>query len=293
MATIEAMQILECIKDTPGWLQMRDAMKREKKATWQQILAFHTSPCCQPHKAPGLVESLEEAGLRYPLTDPGSGKIAVRLIIPELLTLFFVDNQAHDWDYTSEWHDSHAQAKEAACFDTLCTFLMLAPHLVRLHPNSLMRGSDSVSALRAMGNNVPVTDTTAACYKADFATLPAVPEIVADPKGSPNPGASAPGTASSRAASEPATKSYYAAPAAAAAPAAPASPYEQVEALLRHWYQGKGWKHPSKLQPPVREQLNNLLKKGTLKRTLQAHPDKFQIRDIAGNPKQWEFLVLE
>ena len=39
--------------------------------------------------------------------------------------------------------------------------------------------------------------------------------------------------------------------------------------------------------------LNNLLQKGMLKGTLQAHPDKFQIRDIAGNPKQWEFLLLE
>ena len=52
---------------------------------------------------------------------------------------------------------------------------MLAPHLVRLHPNSLMRGSASVIALRAMGNTVPVTDTTAAFYKAELATLPAVP----------------------------------------------------------------------------------------------------------------------
>ena len=276
MATTEAMQILECIKDTPGWLQMRDAMKREKKATWQQILAFHTWPTvCQPHKASGLVESLEEACLRYPLTNPGSGKIAVRLIIPQLFIV--------DWDYTSEWHDSHDQAKEAACFDTLCTFLMLAPHLVRLHPNSLKRGSYSVIALRAMGNTVPVTDTTAAFYKAELATLPAVPLIVADPQGSPNPGASAPGTASSRGASP---------AAAAAAPAAPASPYEQVEALLRHWYQGKGWKHPSRLQAPVRQQLNNLLQKGMLKGTLQAHPDKFQIKDIP-NTKEWEFRVLE
>ena len=143
MATTEAMQILECIKDTPGWLQMRDAMKREKKATWQQILAFHTWPTvCQPHKASGLVESLEEAGLRHPLTDPGSGMITVQLIFPKL---FIVEI---DWDYTSAWHDSHAQAKEAACFDTLCTFLMLAPHLVRLHPNSLKRGSYSVKTLR-------------------------------------------------------------------------------------------------------------------------------------------------
>ena len=71
MATTEAMQILEGIKDTPGWNQMRDAMQREKKATWQQILAVHTSTCCQPHKASGVVESLEEAGLRYPLTGPG------------------------------------------------------------------------------------------------------------------------------------------------------------------------------------------------------------------------------
>ena len=268
MATTEAMQILECIKDTPGWNQMRDAMKREKKATWQQILAYHTSTCCQPHKAPGLVESLEEAGLPYPFTDPGSGKIAVQLIIPELLTLFFVDNQAHDWDYTSEWHDSHAQAKEAACFDTLCTLLMLAPDLVRLHPNSLMHGDDSVSALRAMGNKI-----LEAGYKADFATLPAVlnPEIVADPKAAE--------TAEAKAA-------------AAAAPAAPASPYEQVEALLRHWYQGKGWKHPGRLQAPVRQQLEKLLKKKTLKKTLQARPDKFQIKDIP-NTKEWEFRVLE
>ena len=85
----EAMQIVESIKDTRGWLQMQKAMQQEKKkAIWQQILAVHTSTCCQPGKAPGLVESLEEAGLRYPLTDPGSGKIAVRLIIPQL---FIVD----------------------------------------------------------------------------------------------------------------------------------------------------------------------------------------------------------
>ena len=147
-------------------------------------------------------------------------------------------------------------------------------------------------ALRSMGNTVPVTDTTVAGYKADLATLPAVPNPKILPKGSPNPGASAPGTASSRAASAPAAKSYYAAPAAAAAPAAPPGiaqallRSERVEALLRHWYRGKGWKNPSKnICPPVRQQ-------GTLKRTLQAHPDKFQIRDIP-NTKQWEFLVLE
>ena len=78
----------------------------------------------------------------------------------------------------------------------------------------------------------------------------------------------------------------------ASAPAAPADPYEQVEALLRLWYQGRGWKHPSNIHPPVREQLNSLLRKGQLKRTLLAHPDKFQIRDsptLAG----WEFMVPE
>ena len=72
-ATTEAMQILAGIKDTPAWLQMQDAMKQEKKAFWQQVLAFHTSTCAQRGKAPGRVESLEEAGLREPLTDPGSG----------------------------------------------------------------------------------------------------------------------------------------------------------------------------------------------------------------------------
>ena len=109
-ATTEAMQILAGIKDTPAWLQMQDAMEQEEKAFWQQVLAVHTSTCAQRYKAPGKVESLEEAGLRYPLTNPGSGKIAVRLKIPALIGGHF------DWDYTSEWHDSLRQAKKAACF---------------------------------------------------------------------------------------------------------------------------------------------------------------------------------
>ena len=49
---------------------------------------------------------------------------------------------------------------------------------------------------------------------------------------------------------------------------------------------------PGRLQPPVRQQLEKLLKKGTLKKTLQAHPDTFQIEDIP-NTNEWKFQVLK
>ena len=273
MATTEAMEILEGIKGTPEWFQMQAAMQQEKQATWQQTLAVHTSTCCQKDRAPALVASLEAAGLRDAIHDDKSGKIQVHLSIP------FLFSGTLDWEYTSEWHDSLAQAKEAACFDTLCALLMLGPHLVKLHPNSLKRGAHSVSALREMGNNVTLTDQRAAQCKEAFAELLAVPEL--EPKGSPNPEASAPGAASSSGA----------APAAAAAAAAPAHPYEHVEELLRRWYQGKGWTNPGRnVAPQVRNQLQGLVRKGQLKRTLQAHPDKFAVRDIP-NTNEWEFLV--
>ena len=74
--------MLEDVRDSPGWLVMKETMLKEKgTATWQQVLAVHTSNCCQLQRIGGVVADLEAAGLRYPLTASGSGKIAVDLTL--------------------------------------------------------------------------------------------------------------------------------------------------------------------------------------------------------------------
>ena len=152
------------LKTHPVWTQMQNAMEAEKKATWQQILAVHTSTCCTPKR-------LEPACLRNPLTDPGSGKTAVTL------TILGMHDGLVDWTCTSEWHDSHAEAKEAACFDTLCSLLLLGPHLVSLHPNSLRNHHSSVRKLRAVASSGRLPGLAILGVQEVLAALPAVREL--------------------------------------------------------------------------------------------------------------------
>ena len=61
-----------------GWTEMQQALEVDKYATWQQILAEHTSTCCKPKRQVAQTSSVDEAGLRTPLTDPGNGDVWVR-----------------------------------------------------------------------------------------------------------------------------------------------------------------------------------------------------------------------
>ena len=121
---------LSALTSTPGWILMQETLKEVKVpgATWQNLLAVHTSTCCQPKKAPAMVESLEVAGLGDLVTDLGTGKVCVKLRIPKLLP-------GLTFGLTSSWLDDHASAKEEVCFDTLTFLLCIAPHVVAIHPN--------------------------------------------------------------------------------------------------------------------------------------------------------------
>ena len=62
---------------------------------------------------------------------------------------------------------------------------------------------------------------------------------------------------------------------------------DRVEALLVDWYHGKGWQNPSRLHRHVFPMLNEILKKGQLKKALLSHP-RCEIKEDTDS-KQWEF----
>ncbi len=267
------------LQGSPGWVVMQEAMNKEKKATWQQTLAVHTSMCCQVGKADSAVPSLEEAGLRNTLTDPGSGQFAVELsnLLP-----------AVDWTIKSSWHDDVKKAKEEVCFDTLTFMLMLAPHTVKLHPNSLSHGVESIVHLRELGQSMFFADNS---LKAQFEGSPP-----AEPLGHRETAACSPttgGVASDGAASSPPTGATTAEKEASSPPtgATTAEKEAQVEALLRTNCGGgpDKWNNPSHLKSHVFLGLKELLPKKGLRRFLEARPTLFQIRDTN---KQWEFRCL-
>ena len=138
--------IPEDIRGSPGCIMMQDKLKavKVKGASWQNLLAVHTSSCCAPGKKDRLVASLEDAGLRTTVTDPGTGRLAVTMIIPGLFP-------GLKFGITSDWHYDHQSAKEEVCFDTLTFMLLLAPHMVWIHPNSVMGGQETIQELRKLG----------------------------------------------------------------------------------------------------------------------------------------------
>ena len=59
------------MKATAAWPQLLQAIAQHGKNA-RQLLAVHTSTCCQPEKAVALVPSLGEAGLQQAHQVPGS-----------------------------------------------------------------------------------------------------------------------------------------------------------------------------------------------------------------------------
>jgi len=213
------------------------------------------------------VASLEDAGLRTIVTDPGTGRLAVTMIIPGLFP-------GLKFGITSDWHYDHQSAKEEVCFDTLTFMLLLAPHMVWIHPNSVMGGQETIQELRKLGACIYLGGDLA---KWQEHLLQQDPAPVLVPKSSPSSG----GTAASSGA-------------AAASSSGGASKEEnerQAEALLLKHVPRGTWQHPSKIKcSVVYLGLKDLLPKGTLRRFLEARPDLFEVRDT-GIGKNWDFKL--
>ncbi len=292
---------LEGLLGSPGWDVLREGAVAEKLATWQQVLAVHTSTCCQPKKAGGVVPSLQAAGLNKPLTDPGSRQVSVELRLPELFAGTWLS-----WEATSSKHDTLRAAMEEVCLDTLLFALIVAPHAVRLHPNSLKNGDLSIATLRSLGEGIVITqaDCPAAVWREVCKTLPPATHLAgASPitggsggAGDPDGGAGAAGS-SGDAGGEGTGGGGGMAAGGGGGAAAKGSPNTgatraekeaQAQALLVEWY-GKSdkWQSPCHLRRPVYEGLNLLLPKKTLRRFLEARRGIFETRDTVD--KNWEF----
>ena len=271
----------EGLEGTPAWMMMQEALQKAKVpgASWQNLLAVHTSTCCSPGKEDRMVSSLEEAGLNRPVTDIGTNKVLVQLVIPEL----FPDMRfgAH-----SGWHDPepqrrvpHFKAKEEVCFDTLTFALLMAPHLVRIHPNSVKEAAVSIAKLRSLGECTMMADGVAKRWQALLKTLPPTVELV-----SPKSGASSSGAIGSGGAG---------AGAGGGAGGPPEPTHEEKEAqaqalICAHYAAGPQWLNPSHLKRPVFTGLKELLPKRSLRPFLEARPTLFATRTVDGS-KAWEF----
>ena len=264
---------------TPAWIMMQSALRKAKvpTASWQNLLAVHTSTCCAPGKEVRQVPSLEAAGLNRPVTDIGTGKVCVRLDIPELFPdMTFGANSA--------WHDPdtqakvpHRAAKEELCLDTLTFALLLAPHMVRIHPNSVLEGTVSIAKLRSLGECTEITGDILSRWQARLKTYPPAVELT-----SPISGASSSGAGGSSGSGG-----------AAQVPVVPQATREeqeaQAEALIRaHYAVSDKWLSPSRLKQPVYTGLKDLLPKKSLRRFLEARPNLFTTRNVDGS-KAWEF----
>ena len=87
------------LQGSSGWEDMQKLLQEEKSltASWQNLLAVHTSTCCAPGKEERLVPSLEAAGLKDPVIDSGTGQMSVALILNNLFPEL-------DFGVQSSWH---------------------------------------------------------------------------------------------------------------------------------------------------------------------------------------------
>ena len=279
---------------TPAWIIMQDSLQAERVpgASWQNLLAVHTSCCCAPGKSTNRpVESLEAAGLRFPVTDTGTGKARVTLILPEL----FPEMR---FGATSSWHDlepekqvPHKKAKEELCFDILTFAMLMAPHLVRIHPNSVKEGAVSIAKLRSLGESTTMSEGPALRWQTRLKLYPPAPELT-----SPKSGASGSGAAGNSGdgggTGAGSSGDGGGAGATSRSPISGATREEneaQAEALIcLHYGVSPQWLNPSKLKRPVFSGLADLLPKKSLRRFLEARPNLFVTRSIAGS-NAWEF----
>lgn len=266
---------LDDLIGSPGWFMMQECLKEQKvpAATWQNLLAVHTSTCCAPGKATRLVPSLEEAGLRTPVTDPGTGKMHVTLVIEELFPEMKFG--AH-----SSWHDDHASAKEEVCFDILTFALLLAPHMVRIHPNSVKDGEVSIAKVRSLGECMVMTNEVLEAWQKRLLAFPRAPQLMPVPRNQPSPTSGGAGSGGAAASSPPISAKNR------------AENEAQAEALILAHYAGGAWHNPSCLNQAVFRGLERLLPKGKLRSFLRARVHIFEIRET-GVGRNWEFRCIQ
>ena len=244
------------LQGTPGWEMMQECLKAEKVpgATWQNLLAVHTSTCCAPGKEERLTPSLEVAGLKDPVTDTATGQMSVALIVKNLFPEL-------EFGVKSSWHYDHVSAKEEVCKDTLTFALILAPHLVWMHPNSVKDGENSITKLRELGASMQCMDNDLAQWQNKLKDCPPAPKLFPRTKLQTSPTTTATASASEA----------------------------KAEALiLAHYEPSTDWLNPSNLKKPVYTGLAELIPKGTLRRFLTARPAHFEVRDT-GVGRNWEF----
>ena len=264
---------LESVMGTTAWQMMQTKLSREKArgATWQNLLAVHTSTCCQPGKAVHLVaSSLEEAGLLYPITDPGTGKVQVKLRIPE-----FFPNL--NFGANSSWQDDHEDAKQEVCLDTLTFGLLLAPHLVAMHPCSVKEGETSIARIREIGDCVMFSDQILEAWQGHLKRHPPTPQLFPRPTIRSPPLGAAENQAQTQ---EDAT--------ATSPPSGLAENEAQAVALIQaHYPISLQWLDPSRLNRPVFEGLSELRPRKSLRRFLASLPELFEVDQRDGH--QWVF----
>ena len=240
------------------WEGLLDTLRRERKASFRQILAAHASACCSPDHQPQMVSSLKVAGLDDPLVlEEKTGPTYSASMSLDPIHQGLVHDSLRPVSVASSPQPKFEKAQEQAGLFALAFLLSVGTDQVRLHPNSLANGVRSVAALREAGHKVshaagpPASGT----WREWMQQLPAAApiEVVTVTQLSPTQ----------------------------------VNTEVVMEALLSQ--RKRNLIDPSRLPPQLRHILEEHVPKKGLKRFLMQHSDKFEVHEGSGNA--WTFSI--
>ena len=257
---------LSRMKQLKEWQQLDEVVTSESSQSFRRILAVHTSTCCQPGKQDAVVKSLVDAGVETPL-DAGHNQVKIQLALDKV---FVIDSAGMEpVTYCSAAHAHKGNAQEECCKMLLMFCLVAGPQQVKLHPNTLKRGAESVQALREAGHiaHVACTHFEEGTWRHAMTNQKAVDEIVPKPPGLKKPQCGG----------------------SAKEPEAQVVEAQVIETLQKYWRQNRQIMIPCSLPPWVWRTLDTLLPRNGLKPFLLRHPEMFEVQNGTGN--FWTFTM--
>ena len=246
---------LDQLRQLEEWAVLMDTMDKERRATFRQMLAVHTSKCCAPQHESRMLESLKDTGLDN-VMQHGFANTAILSL--EAVHEGQTNKTVRPLTVLIRDEPTWEMAQEKACKIALAFLLSVGGEQVRLHPNSLARGQLSVTTLRAAG------------------------QIVSRAAGPP-----APGTWRDWMPGLPPAQETAAGPPRSCRGPKEANTDVVLQALLS--YKKHNHIDPSHLPLFLRQLLEENLPKKGLKAFLLKHSDKFEVQ--AGDRKRWTFSI--
>ena len=147
------MAELEELVKLKEWNDLLHVLSQEKKASYRQILAAHTSDCCSPQHEPRMIPSLKDVGLDSPVAFEDKHVVTISL---KAMHLGQANDNLSPLIVTSSPQLTVRLAQEQTCQVTLAFLLSVGVDQIRLHPSALANGVESVALLKEAGHKVCV-----------------------------------------------------------------------------------------------------------------------------------------